>query len=140
MPVPALLAQDRDGLPQDQAGLVGPGQVGVGGGKRAATGVLLNSVPSHRAGTASGVFNTSRQAGGALAVAVFGTLLAHQGTFTHGRRLSLLIAAAAALAAAAGAAAMLRTPRRAAAGDGRVGGEVVGRVTTAAAGPQTQEA
>jgi EmrB/QacA subfamily drug resistance transporter len=42
------------------------------------TGVLLNSVPSHRAGAASGVFNTSRQAGGALAVAVFGMLLAHQ--------------------------------------------------------------
>ena len=31
--------------------------------------VLLNRVPSHRAGTASGVFNTSRQLGGALAIA-----------------------------------------------------------------------
>jgi MFS transporter, DHA2 family, methylenomycin A resistance protein len=103
------------------------------------TGVLLNSVPGHRAGTASGVFNTSRQAGGALAVAVFGTLLAHQSTFTHGLRLSLLIAAAVALAAA-GAATVLRTPRRAAAGGGRVGGEVVGRGATAAANPQTQEA
>jgi MFS transporter, DHA2 family, methylenomycin A resistance protein len=102
------------------------------------TGVLLNSVPAHRAGTASGVFNTGRQAGGALAVAVFGALLAHQGTFTHGLRVSLLLAAAVALAAA-GAAAALHTPRRASAGDGRVSGAVVGRAATAAAGPQIQE-
>jgi MFS transporter, DHA2 family, methylenomycin A resistance protein len=33
--------------------------------------LLLNSVPGGTAGTASGVLNTSRQAGGALAVAVF---------------------------------------------------------------------
>jgi sugar phosphate permease len=36
------------------------------------TAVLLNSVGDHEAGTASGVFNISRQIGGALAVAVFG--------------------------------------------------------------------
>jgi sugar phosphate permease len=36
------------------------------------TAVLLNRVPRRRAGTASGVYNTSRQIGGALAVAVFG--------------------------------------------------------------------
>jgi hypothetical protein len=35
------------------------------------TGALLNSVPGHLAGIAGGVFNTSRQSGGALAVAVF---------------------------------------------------------------------
>jgi MFS transporter, DHA2 family, methylenomycin A resistance protein len=75
------------------------------------TGVLLNGVPDHRAGIASGVFNTGRQIGGALAVAVFGALLAQQATFTQGLRDSLLIAAALALAAA-GAAAALRTPRR----------------------------
>ncbi|WP_323802035.1 MFS transporter [Pseudomonas aeruginosa] len=40
------------------------------------TAVLLSSVPGALAGTASGVFNTSRQVGGALAVAVFGALLA----------------------------------------------------------------
>ncbi len=102
------------------------------------TGVLLNSVPGHRAGTASGLFNTSRQVGGALAVAVFGALLAHQGTFTHGLRVSLLIAAAVALAAA-GAAAALHTPRCASADDGRVRGAVVGRAATAAAGPRIQE-
>ena len=102
------------------------------------TGVLLNSVPGHRVGTVSGVFNTGRQAGGAVAVAVFGALLAHQGTFAHGLRASLLIAAAVALAAA-GAAAALHTPRRPAIGDGRVSGAVVGRAATAAAGPHIQE-
>lgn len=65
------------------------------------TAALLNSVPGHRAGTASGVYNTSRQIGGALAVAVFGALLAHPATFTQGLRTSLLIAAGVALAAAA---------------------------------------
>jgi len=65
------------------------------------TAILLNSVPGGRAGTASGIFNTSRQAGGALAVAVFGALLASHSGFLTVMRVSLLIAAAAALAAAA---------------------------------------
>jgi DHA2 family methylenomycin A resistance protein-like MFS transporter len=65
------------------------------------TGVLLNSVPDYRHGTASGVFNTSRQVGGALAVAVFGTLLANGATFMQGMRISLLIAAAVAIGATA---------------------------------------
>jgi MFS transporter, DHA2 family, methylenomycin A resistance protein len=63
--------------------------------------LLLQAVPARRAGVASGVFNTSRQIGGALAVAVFGALLASRATFVHGLRVSLLIAAAVALAAAA---------------------------------------
>jgi DHA2 family methylenomycin A resistance protein-like MFS transporter len=65
-------------------------------------GALLNSVPDYRAGTASGVFNTSRQIGGALAIAVFGALLADQATFLQGLRTSLLIAAVVALAATVG--------------------------------------
>jgi EmrB/QacA subfamily drug resistance transporter len=65
------------------------------------TAVLLNSVADHQAGTASGVFNTSRQVGGALAIAVFGALLAQQGSFLHGLRVSLLIAAGVALTTAA---------------------------------------
>ena len=65
------------------------------------TAVLLNGVAPQRAGTASGVFNTSRQLGGALAVAVFGALLADPATFLPGVRLSLLLAAAVALLAAA---------------------------------------
>ena len=65
------------------------------------TALLLEHVPLAQAGTASGVFNTSRQIGGALAVAVFGALLAQRATFIHGERLALLIAAAVVLAAAA---------------------------------------
>jgi EmrB/QacA subfamily drug resistance transporter len=64
------------------------------------TAVMLNSVPRHQTGTASGVYNTSRQIGGALAVAVFGALLANQTGFMDGMRVSLLIAAGVALAAA----------------------------------------
>ena len=63
--------------------------------------LLLQAVPARRAGVASGVFNTSRQIGGALAVAVFGALLASRATFVHGLRVSLLIAAAVVLVAAA---------------------------------------
>jgi MFS family permease len=65
------------------------------------TALLLNSVPDTLAGTASGVFNTSRQLGGALTVAVFGALLAQPAGFNLGLRLSLLIAAAITIAAAA---------------------------------------
>jgi MFS family permease len=74
-----------------------------------ATAALLNSVPDALAGTASGVFNTSRQLGGALAIAVFGALLARPASFDHGLRLSLLIAAAIAIAAAA-TSTLLTTP------------------------------
>jgi predicted MFS family arabinose efflux permease len=63
--------------------------------------LLLNAVPDQRAGTASGVFNSSRQLGGALAVAVFGAQLASPAGFLSGLRTSLLIASAVALAAAA---------------------------------------
>ena len=66
----------------------------------ASTAVLLESVPAHRSGIASGVFNTSRQLGSALAVAVFGALLARRAHIEHGLRESLLIAAAFALLAA----------------------------------------
>jgi DHA2 family methylenomycin A resistance protein-like MFS transporter len=65
------------------------------------TAQLLEGVPAHRAGIASGVFNTSRQVGGVLAVAVFGALLAKRAHVLRGLHESLAIAAAAALAAAA---------------------------------------
>jgi DHA2 family methylenomycin A resistance protein-like MFS transporter len=67
--------------------------IGAGGAiaMPAATTLLLDSVPAQRAGTASGVLNTSRQLGGALAIAVFGALLAHQ-HFLDGVRSSLVIA------------------------------------------------
>jgi len=63
--------------------------------------LLLHAAPAGRAGVASGVFNTSRQVGGALAIAAFGALLANRATFLHGLQLSLLIAAGIALATAA---------------------------------------
>jgi len=52
--------------------------VGLGGGLAmpSATSLLLNTVPADQAGTASGVLNTSRQVGGALAIAAFGALIA----------------------------------------------------------------
>jgi EmrB/QacA subfamily drug resistance transporter len=65
------------------------------------TAVLLDSIPSQQAGTASGIFNTARQIGGALAVAVFGALVAQPGQLTNGAHTSLLIAAVVALTAAA---------------------------------------
>jgi len=64
------------------------------------TALLLNGVPAHRSGTVSGVFNTSRQVGGALAIAVFGALLADSDHFSPGLRTSLLIATTVLLAAA----------------------------------------
>jgi DHA2 family methylenomycin A resistance protein-like MFS transporter len=75
------------------------------------TGALLDAVPAHRAGVAGGVFNSSRQLGGALAVAVFGALLAGPAGFPTGVRLSLLLAAAVALAAAAAALRLRPAPR-----------------------------
>jgi EmrB/QacA subfamily drug resistance transporter len=76
-----------------------------------AIGALLDSVPGDRSGMASGLFNTSRQVGGALGVAVFGGLLADPATIGSGVRLSLLVAAAV-LAVATAAAATLPHPSR----------------------------
>ncbi|MFG2440525.1 MFS transporter [Streptomyces sp. NPDC048508] len=75
--------------------------VGMGGplAMPPTTALLVNSVPAQQTGTASGVFNTSRQLGGALAVAVFGSLIADQTHVLPGLRLSLLLAALTTLAA-----------------------------------------
>jgi DHA2 family methylenomycin A resistance protein-like MFS transporter len=72
------------------------------------TSVVLASVPRERAGTASAVFNTFRQIGGAVAIAVFGALLADRDTFLAGMQLSFMIAAALLILAAI-AGAFLRT-------------------------------
>jgi DHA2 family methylenomycin A resistance protein-like MFS transporter len=86
----------------------------VGGGGSltvpSVTAQLLDSIPAERAGTAGGVFNTARQAGGALAVAVFGALLAGPAGVLPGLRLSLVIAGAVVLATA-GATLTLRPAR-----------------------------
>jgi len=70
--------------------------IGAGGSMAmpVVTAVVLEGVPAERAGTASAVFNTFRQVGGAVAIAVFGGLLAAPGSFDAGLRTSLLVAAA----------------------------------------------
>ncbi|GAB3853975.1 MFS transporter [Dactylosporangium cerinum] len=61
----------------------------------ALTGLLLGSVEAERAGTAAGVLNTVRQTGGAVAVAVFGAIVASGAGFGAGLRISLAVAAVA---------------------------------------------
>ncbi|AEK42271.1 MFS transporter [Amycolatopsis mediterranei] len=68
--------------------------------------VLLGAVGPARTGTASGVLNTSRQLGGALAVAVFGALLNAPAGLAAGTRVSLLLAAGVTAAAAFAAVAL----------------------------------
>ncbi|WP_243983248.1 MFS transporter [Streptomyces sp. NEAU-YJ-81] len=70
--------------------------IGAGGAMAvtALTALLLEKVPAERAGVASGVLNAARQLGGALAVAVFGALVADRSGFVSGLHTSLLIAAA----------------------------------------------
>jgi DHA2 family methylenomycin A resistance protein-like MFS transporter len=88
--------------------------IGAGGALAvmALTALLLESVPAERAGTAGGVLNTSRQLGGALAVAVFGALVAERTSFVSGLHASLLLAAAA-VAASVAAGLLLRPARQA---------------------------
>jgi len=74
------------------------------------TSVVLAGVPAERAGTASAVFNTFRQVGGAVAIAVFGVLVADRAHFVEGLQTSFVIAGALILAAAI-AATFIRSPR-----------------------------
>jgi len=63
---------------------------------------LIDAVPAERAGTVSGLLNSLRQLGGALAVALFGSLLAASDGFSlPGMRLGLLVVAALLLVTAA---------------------------------------
>ncbi|MFC1406969.1 MULTISPECIES: MFS transporter [Streptacidiphilus] len=68
----------------------------------AVTALLMDAVPGERVGTASGLLNSFRQTGGALAVALFGGLLSGpDGGFSlPGMRLGLLAVAALLLATA----------------------------------------
>ncbi|WP_457317405.1 MFS transporter [Sinomonas sp. RB5] len=87
--------------------------IGAGGSVAmpAVTSLVLAAVPADRAGTASAVFNTFRQVGGAVAIAVFGALIAAPAGFLPGLRLSFAIAAAVAAGAVLGALAIGRRPR-----------------------------
>ncbi|MFI7343879.1 MFS transporter [Streptomyces sp. NPDC050085] len=63
----------------------------------AVTAMLMDSVPGPRVGTASGLLNALRQTGGALAVALFGALVAADGGAAFslsGMRISLVVAGA----------------------------------------------
>ncbi|WP_375386778.1 MFS transporter [uncultured Amnibacterium sp.] len=64
------------------------------------TSLVLASVLPAQAGTASAVFNTFRQIGGAVAIAVFGALIADPAHFVPGMQVSFCIAGAALLVAA----------------------------------------
>ena len=65
------------------------------------TSLVLASVSPAQAGTASAIFNTFRQVGGAIAIAVFGALIADPARFVEGMQTSFVIAGAAVLVAAA---------------------------------------
>ena len=65
------------------------------------TGLVLASAAPERAGTASAVFNTFRQVGGAVAIAIFGALIADRAHFIAGLQTSLTIAAVLLLATVA---------------------------------------
>jgi DHA2 family methylenomycin A resistance protein-like MFS transporter len=63
------------------------------------TSLVLASVAPADAGTASAVFNTFRQVGGAVAIAVFGAFLADPTRFVAGMQTSFVVAGAALLVA-----------------------------------------
>jgi DHA2 family methylenomycin A resistance protein-like MFS transporter len=88
------------------AALIIPVGAGLAFALPALTNIMLNAVAPEQAGMAAGLFNSSRQAGGALAVAVFGALVSHRVSFGSGMRTSLLIAAALVLATTAAALAL----------------------------------
>lgn len=84
--------------------------VGIGGGVvvPAMSSAVLEAVEPAYAGIASAGLNTARQVGGAVGVALFGTLIA--GGLLHGLRVSLLIAALA-LCASSSVTAVWGAPR-----------------------------
>ncbi|PDT86672.1 MFS transporter [Bradyrhizobium sp. Y36] len=64
------------------------------------TSTLLGSVDKARSGIAAGVLNATRQTGSVLGVALFGSLVAAEGTFMTGFHLSLIVSASVLLLAA----------------------------------------
>lgn len=83
-----------------------PAGSGLGFALPSLTYLLLDALPPARAGLAGGLFQASRQSGGALAVAVFGALIT--GSFTTGLHAALLISAALLAASATAAFAVFR--------------------------------
>jgi len=73
------------------AGLLVPVGLGLGLAVPSLTAMLLETLPGSQAGLAAGVYNSVRQVGGTVAVAVFGALVARRTAFGAGMRDSLLI-------------------------------------------------
>jgi MFS transporter, DHA2 family, methylenomycin A resistance protein len=92
------------------AAMLIPAGFGIGLVVPSLTAVLLNDIPADRAGMAAGVLNSFRQTGGALAVAVFGALVADRGEFVVGLQVALCVAAAMLLTTTAAALTLLRNP------------------------------
>jgi len=88
------------------AAMLIPAGLGLGFAVPSLTAILLNDIAADRAGMAAGILNSFRQTGGALAVAVFGALVADQGEYIVGLRVALC-AAAVMLVATTAAALML---------------------------------
>jgi DHA2 family methylenomycin A resistance protein-like MFS transporter len=72
---------------------------------------LLQTAPDHLRGVAAGAFNASRQIGGAIGVAVFGSLLGAGTALGHGFRVCLTLSVAAIAASALVTATALRRRR-----------------------------
>jgi len=68
------------------AGLRSSRWVGLGFALPSLNVVLLDAVLAGQAGLAAGILNSSRQVGGALAVAVFGAMVSHRAPFLVGMR------------------------------------------------------
>jgi DHA2 family methylenomycin A resistance protein-like MFS transporter len=60
----------------------------------AATAAVMEAAPSERGGLAAGTLNAARQVGGAVGVALLGTLVAHRASFVGGLRIAMLVAGA----------------------------------------------
>src|SRR5436305_7246507 len=78
----------------------------------AATTAIIGAAPAERAGIASGVLNASRQAGGAIGVALLGTLIAG-GAIITGLHAAMAVSAVSFLAAAVGTAVSVAPSRTA---------------------------
>ncbi|MFF4220680.1 MFS transporter [Streptomyces nondiastaticus] len=82
--------------------------LGAGLSMMPVTAAATSGTPPHEAGLASGLVNTSRQMGGALGLAMLGTVAAHAGGGAAGYGRALLVGAACTAAAGAGALALPR--------------------------------
>jgi DHA2 family methylenomycin A resistance protein-like MFS transporter len=87
-----------------------PVGAGLGFAVPSLTFLLLDSLPAAQAGLAGGVFNATRQAGGALAVAAFGAAV--PGPFLAGIRVCMLVSALFLLASTITAVTVLRSGAR----------------------------